>query len=374
MPAYLYAPSGHCCELPPRPAVVGTDPQCDIPLVGVEGVTARHCELRPSPHGLELHKLDSAAFLRVNGAPVTGTLVNDGDVISIGSLSLTLSLPQEAAAAQREAGQREEMEGFSEAEKKKRRAQMLMEDNWRRTQERYEEFRRKQSFPLAIVGAVFGLVVSAIGFSLTSMTSWRAYFFLIIAVGFVVGWIIRLTGRGVERRFGVLAVIAMVLGVVGTTGYESYMYMVHGQLYTHEAVELSAEEKAMIEETKRENAQRAALIAAEAAEMDKIGRRKLAEDDPFNILDAKRNEDLRTRDEILAEAAKPTPEMHLMGFLLRLISPKNLAAYILAGIAAYRASFRYLSNVEASELHRTPPVVSNESRAKSLRERLEMQS
>jgi hypothetical protein len=24
-------------------------------------------------------------------------------------------------------------------------------------------------------------------------------------VGFVVGWIIRLTGRGVERRFGVLA-------------------------------------------------------------------------------------------------------------------------------------------------------------------------
>jgi hypothetical protein len=374
MPAYLYAPSGHCCELPPRPAVVGTDPQCDIPLVGVEGVVARHCELRPSPHGLELHKLDSAAFLRVNGAPVTGTLVNDGDVISIGSLSLTLSLPQEAVASQRTASQLEEMEGFSEAEKKKRRAQMLMEDNWRRTQERYEEFRRKQSFPLAIVGAVLGLVVSAMGFSLTSMTSWRAYFFLIIAVGFVVGWIIRLTGRGVERRFGVLAVIAMIMGVVGTTGYESYMYMVHGQLYTHEAVEISAEEKARTEQTKRENAQRSAMIAAEAAEMDKIGRRKLAEDDPFNILDAKRNEDLRTRDEILAEAAKPTPEMHLMGFLLRLISPKNLAAYILAGIAAYRASFRYLSNVEASELHRTPPIVSNESRAKSLRERLEMQS
>jgi hypothetical protein len=251
---------------------------------------------------------------------------------------------------------------------------MLMEDNWKRTQERYEEFRRKQSFPLAIVGAVVGLCVSAIGFSLTSMTSWRAYFFLIIAVGFVVGWIIRLTGRGVERRFGVLAVIAMILGVVGTTGYESYMYMVHGQLYTHEAVEISAEEKARTEQTKRENAQRSALIAAEAAEMDKIGRRKLAEDDPFNILDAKRNEDLRTRDEILAEAAKPTTEMHVMGFLLRLISPKNLAAYILAGIAAYRASFRYLSNVEASELHRTPPVVSNESRAQSLRKRLEMQS
>jgi len=194
--------------------VVGTDPQCDIPLVGVEGVTARHCELRPSPYGLELHKLDTVAFLRVNGAPVTGTLVNDGDVLSIGSLSLTLSLPQEAAASQRTASQLEEMEGFSEAEKKKRRAQMLMEDNWKRTQERYEEFRRKQSFPLAIVGAVVGLCVSAIGFTLTSMTSWRAYFFLIIAVGFIVGWIIRLTGRGVERRFGVLAVVTVILGVV----------------------------------------------------------------------------------------------------------------------------------------------------------------
>jgi hypothetical protein len=66
--------------------------------------------------------------------------------------------------------------------------------------------------------------------------------------------------------------------------------------------------------------------------------------------------------------------MHVMGFLLRLISPKHLAAYILAGIAAYRASFHYLSNVEASELHRTTPVVSNDARAKSLRERLEMQS
>jgi hypothetical protein len=108
--------------------------------------------------------------------------------------------------------------------------------------------------------------------------------------------------------------------------------------------------------------------------MDKRGRRKLADDDPFNILDAKRNEDRRTRDEILAEAAKPTFEMHVMGFLLRLIGPKHLAAYILVGIVAYRASFRYLSNVEASELHPTPPVVSNDARPKSLRERLEMQS
>jgi hypothetical protein len=129
-----------------------------------------------------------------------------------------------------------------------------------------------------------------------------------------------------------------------------------------------------LEQKKREDAQRAALIAAEAAEMDRVGRRKLDEDDPFNILDAKRNQDLRSRDEILAEAAKPTPAIRLGIVLAQLILPKHLVAYLLAGIAAYRASFRYLSNVEASNLHRQHTLPPGGDRAKSLRDRLELRS
>ena len=374
MPAYLFASSGHSCELPTRPAVVGADPGCEVPLAGQQGVAPRHCELRPTPHGLELHKLDPAAILLVNGAPVTATLVNDGDVITIGGLPLMLRLPQEAAARTQADGLEQDMEGFSEAEKKKRRAQMLMEDNWRRTQERYAEFRRRQSFPLALLAAVFGVVVGAIGFRYTSLTGWRAYIFLIIAVGFVVGWIIRVAGRGVDRRFGVLGAVTAILGVFCSTGYDGYFYLRYGTLFPGERVEESAEEKARLEQKKREDAQRAALIAAEAAEMDRVGRRKLDEDDPFNILDAKRNQDLRSRDEILAEAAKPTPTMRLGIVLAQLIMPKHLVAYLLAGIAAYRASFRYLSNIEASNLHSQRPVPPGGDRAKSLRDRLELRS
>ena len=47
MSASLFAPSGHHCDLPHRPAVIGTDPQCDVALVGQPQVATRHCELRP---------------------------------------------------------------------------------------------------------------------------------------------------------------------------------------------------------------------------------------------------------------------------------------------------------------------------------------
>lgn len=368
MPASLFARTGHHCDLPHRPAVLGTDPQCDVPLVGQPGVAPRHCELRPISTGLELVKLDSAGSLLVNGAPVTSALVHDNDVITVGSLELLLRVfpePEEAPQSDAE----ESLEGFSEAKKQKRRAQKLMQQNWQRTQGRYEEFRRQQSFPLALAGAVLGIIVCAFGFGLVAATGWRAYVFLIIAVGFVTGWIIRLFGRGVDRRFGWLGAATAILGVVASTGFDSYLR--DGGVLTDQPV-VPAAEKARLEQRRKEDEARAAMIAAEAAEMDKVGRRKLAENDPFNVLDAKRNEDIRFRDEVLAEAEDITEELRATGFLLRLFGPKHLVAYLLAGIAAYRASFRYLSNTEASNLHGNSPELPAEDRARSLRERIEL--
>lgn len=368
MSASLFARSGHHCDLPHRPAVLGTDPQCDVPLIGQPGVAPRHCELRPTPHGVELVKLDPAGSLLVNGAPVTSALVHDNDVITIGSLELLLRVfPETEEAVSGEA--EESLEGFSEAEKQKRRAQKLMEQNWQRTQSRYEEFRRKQNFPLALVGAVLGILVCGLGFHFVSATGWRAFVFLIIAVGFVTGWIIRLFGRGVDRRFGWLGAVTAVLGVMASTGFDSYL---RGGGMLADQPMVSAEEKARLEQRRKEDEARAALIAAEAAEMDKVGRRKLAENDPFNILDAKRNEDIRFRDEVLAEAEDITEELRATGFLLRLFGPKHLVAYILAGIAAYRASFRFLSNAEASNLHGNTRDAPAADRTKSLRERIEL--
>lgn len=370
MPAYLVAPSGHRCELPLPSTVLGSDPYCEVPLVGQDGVAPRHCELRQSPHGMEVIRLDPAAVLLVNGAPVRHTLAKHGDVIALGPLQLQLRMPEMAA-------NEESMEGLSEAAQAKLRSQRLMEENWRRTQERYAEIRRKQSFPLALVGALFGVAVAAVGFRFVSPTPYRAYVFLIIAVGFAVGWIIRLTGRGVDRRFGWLAVLTAITGVIGSTAFDRATYInpsTQGeeQPYSTESPEEFTARKARAAQTKRENEHRAALIAAEAADMDKRGRRKLSEDSPFLVLDTKTNEDMRFRDEIVAKASEPTASTHLTIFFLALIGPKHLLAYALAGIAAYRSSFRFLSNVEASNLHRGAPAAPNELRSKSLRDRIEL--
>lgn len=376
MPAYLIAPSGHCCELPPHPAVLGSDPNCDVPLVG-QSVSTRHCELRHSPYGMEVIRLDPTATLLVNGAPVKATMAKDGDIISIGTLRLQLRLPPPAAGTVGAIAEEDNMEGLSEAAKAKRRTQKLMEENWQRTLERYEEIRQRQSLPRALLGALFGTVVAAIGFNIVSTTSWRAYVFLIFAVGLVVGWIIRLTGRGVDRRFGWLGAFTAILGVIGSAAFDSATKLTSGteveeEAYAFETPEQTATRKARAAQTKRENEQRAALIAAEAADMDKRGRRKLADDDPFNILDSKRNEDLRFRDEIIAKDSAPTASDLFAIFLLKLFGPKHLVAYLLAGIAAYRSSFRFLSNVEASNLHGASPAMPDELRRKSLRDRIEL--
>jgi hypothetical protein len=68
----------------------------------------------------------------------------------------------------------------------------------------------------------------------------------------------------------------------------------------------------------------------------------------------------------------PAEELRALGFLILLFGPKHLAAYILAGIAAYRASFRYLSNLEASNLHSNSPEPPATDRMLSLRERIEL--
>ena len=373
MSASLFAPSGHHCDLPHRPAVIGTDPQCDVPLVGQPDVAPRHCELRPISCGMELVKLDPAAILLVNGAPVTSALVQDNDVITVGSLALLLRVFQETneEVATPATTDDESMEGFSEAEKKKRRAQQLMQQNWQRTQSRYDEFRRQQNFPLALVGAVLGIIVCGVGFRFVSGTGWRAYVFLIIAVGFITGYIIRMFGRGVDRRFGWLGAVTAILGVVASTGFDAYLHVHHGGVLNGQQ-EVSAEEAARLEQRRKEDEARSALIAAEAAEMDKVGRRKLSENDPFNVLDAKRNEDLRFRDEVLAKETVPAEELRALGLLILLFGPKHLAAYLLAGIAAYRASFRYLSNLEASNLHGNSPEPPAADRMLSLRERIEL--
>ena len=372
MPAYLVAPSGHRCELPLPSTVLGSDPYCEVPLVGQDGVAPRHCELRQSPHGMEVIRLDPAAVLLVNGAPVRHTLAKHGDVITLGPLQLQLRMPEMAA-------NEESMEGLSEAAQAKLRSQRLMEENWRRTQERYAEIRRKQSFPLALLGALFGVAVAAVGFRFVSPTPYRAYVFLIIAVGFVVGWIIRLTGRGVDRRFGWLAVLTAITGVICSTAFDRATYINPGtqgeeQPYSFESPEQFAARKARAAKTKLENEHRAALIAAEAADMAKRGGpRKLPENSPFLVLDAKTNEDLRFRDEIIAKESQPTEATRLTIFFLALIGPKHLLAYVLAGIAAYRSSFRFLSNVEASNLHRGAPAQPGELRSKSLRDRIQLQ-
>ena len=83
----IVLPDGRRVPLGDDPVVIGRLPDCAVPI-GDPQASRRHAEIRPHGDGYVVADLGSMNGTMVNGRPIGEHLLEDGDVIGIGSTSL----------------------------------------------------------------------------------------------------------------------------------------------------------------------------------------------------------------------------------------------------------------------------------------------
>lgn len=83
----LVLADGRRFRLGDRVVTVGRLPDCDV-VVDDPRVSRRHAEIRPEPDGFRLVDLGSLNGTLVNGVPERDHLLDDGDLIGVGSATL----------------------------------------------------------------------------------------------------------------------------------------------------------------------------------------------------------------------------------------------------------------------------------------------
>lgn len=421
MPAFLVAETGHSMPLPADAVVVGSDPQAHVPIRADLGLAPHHYELRPMPgQGHQVVSLRAQFPVMVNGQPVPSAMLMDGDVITAGGLRLRyrneamtaqptpvapsppplpvmtmppplparplgeISPPQLAATmALPRIGSRvpeqlalpddeEDMAGYSEAAKQKKRSEKLMQESLDRTQQRMAELKSEQNFNLAIVAALVALAVGCFGYMYLYRLTWKLWLPATAALGFGIGWIIRLGGKGIDRRFGVLAALTGILCIVAANFVNYDLRMAENRASEEEVAE--AEESEYAQETPEEKAER--LAREEQSQTEQEHRVDLHEGqiqqesaqrqkrnphlfDPEEA-DLEKNAEAAETDVVAMEAdlegkafeVQESPVgVSLLAIFWLLCNPKSLVGYFVIGGAAYRAALRFLTNEEASNLH-----------------------
>jgi hypothetical protein len=85
--------SGHEVELEGTIAILGRDPSCDLVLNDVK-CSRRHAVVEAGPQGLAIRDTGSANGVFVNGKKVDRSALNEGDVVRLGDVQLTV-LPED---------------------------------------------------------------------------------------------------------------------------------------------------------------------------------------------------------------------------------------------------------------------------------------
>ncbi len=84
----LVATTGQSVDLPFKHIAIGSDPSCDIPMRADLGIGFRHVLLQVTPQGTWLQAPDVNQPVMVNGGRVASAPLQDGDVLTIGSVNL----------------------------------------------------------------------------------------------------------------------------------------------------------------------------------------------------------------------------------------------------------------------------------------------
>ena len=242
MPAQLIAPSGHAVELTALEVVLGSGPDVDIPISAEFGLAPRHFAIKRSARGAHLRVLMPGLPLTVNGSAVESAALQDGDCILAAGLRVVYRAPVDEAISP--ALEKTALGAFfspsdldSPVEPPFEETKPAVEksvppatgkDDTQRAAERIMHACLAQSlrdrrgpkdesdFNLAFVTALIATVPACLACIYASRWNVMLSVPALLLVSLGVGYLVRLTGKGAETRFGYVAAAASILAVMGT--------------------------------------------------------------------------------------------------------------------------------------------------------------
>lgn len=102
------------------------------------------------------------------------------------------------------------MESQNQELKEKREAQYEIDDT--KLEQYLEELKLKQNLPLAVFGAALGSLVGAISWAALTVLTNLHIGFMAVLVGFLVGFIVRKSGKGIDRVFAYIGAAFAFIG------------------------------------------------------------------------------------------------------------------------------------------------------------------
>ncbi len=204
MTACLVAESGFATSLQQKVVRVGSDPMAEIPFAGISGLAPFHFEITSTGQGHSIRQLQVIYPLLVNGQPLTTARLADGDVISAGSLNLIYGseVPDIPAPSP--------VTILSDDEFVSRLTETPPETRCRRI----ELASDTPSLRPALLAAVVSLLVTTIAYSFVCNFTWPFFILAVLLLGHAVGRMFRMAGDGRDMRFGQMAALVAVAGVV----------------------------------------------------------------------------------------------------------------------------------------------------------------
>lgn len=313
MTACLVAESGFATSLQQKMVRVGSDPMAEIPFPDISGLAPFHFEITSTGQGHSVRQLQVASLLLVNGQPVTTARLVDGDVITAGALNLIYGseVPESADRVPLPAHCDDEfVSRLTEAPPETRCLHL-------------EEASEAPSLRAALLAAVVTLLITTIAYSFVCNFTWPFFIVGVLLLGITAGRIFRLTGDGLDARFGLCSALAVTAGFLTVN-----LLTVTGFMHMYENVDkspaaqvggLSSGETSVVDESS-DGTLGTGRTAAEVTSLslEEMWLKLI----PWKLLSG--------------EGSRPVP---VTGFSAIMFGPKSLLALLLGMITAYRAAF-----------------------------------
>jgi hypothetical protein len=314
MTACLVAESGLATSLQQKVVRVGSDPTAEIPFAGIAGLAPWHFEITTTGQGHSIRKLQAQSLLLINGQPVTTAKLEDGDVITAGSLVLIYgSEVSENSEATLNMVTSPEGDEF---------VSRLVDAPVGTTHLHPKEMPEEPSLLAAVIAALVALLVTIIAYSFVCNFRWPFFICGTLALGHAVGRMFRVAGDGQDIRFGQFAALTVVAGVATVNSLT-----VAGIMNMYETVS-----EASIASVGSRNGD---APTSPEAEQSTLGTGQAALDVTSGSL-VEIWQKLIPWDSISGKNARLIP---VTGFSAIMLGPKSLVACLLMIITAYRAAF-----------------------------------
>jgi len=244
---------------------------------------------------------------------------------------------------------------MSETARKKWHSQNPMTESLEHTRKHLEGLKSQQDFNSAVLMAIIALGLGFFVFGKVNGLMWKLYVPAMLGLGCSIGWAVRVSGKGIDKRFGYLAACA-ALSVALLSNFLRFSGVVESHDAVADADEITeAKASDYGEDAAIEAARRMAVTASAHQEQIaqthvamQTGGEKIAED----LFDYGAREQPAEVEEAPAPPKDASTSVGTsLSFVMIMFGPKALVAYLLLAGTAYRSAFRFLSNKEASDLH-----------------------